>query len=236
MSLFFLAFSLLACDDPSIPSPTSAARQLDAGQWEVQVLNASASRGCDLRPQDLVGEALYGDLAVHGDQLVFNLEGARLVGEMHGHSLYVEGSLPSGEHPDRPPIVDHSEPGEDDTDVDSGAPDAGDPDAGDTGAAEPPSGGGSSGSGGGSTRGFHGGGHTEPSRDAGYASIDAEILSRRLANGMMSVSMGRCALDLKVVLAYVGDDRGVVVGTEEDTDTEPPSDASNAPANSSDGG
>ena len=73
-------------------------------------------------------------------------------------------------------------------------------------------------------RGDRGDSHADPRPDAGFASLDAEILSRRLANGMLSVSMGRCELDLKVVLAYVGDDRGVVVVQEDDTDTEPPSD------------
>ena len=218
------ALSLLACDEPtSIPNPDSARRTLDAGSWEVQVLAVDASRCREVRGEDLVGASLYGDLSVRGSSLVFNLEGARLVGEISRDSLYVEGALPVSDQPARPPREDESEPDDVDyDDSDSSDTDAGDPgargssDAPDDGdvSSEPRGGG-------------HHGGHLPPRAHDAWASIEADILSRRLANGLLSISMDRCELELKVVMAYVGgDDRGVVVVSEEDEDvSDAPDDA-----------
>lgn len=231
MFFFSLALSLLACDEPtSIPNPDAARRTLDAGSWEVQVLAVDASRCREMRGVDLVGESLYGDLSVRGSSLVFNLEGARLAGEISRDSLYVEGALPVSDQPERPPREDHAEPGDDD--VDYGDSDQDEGETSDTDAGDPAARGSSDAPDDGDVSseprgGGHHGGHLPPRAHDAWASIEADILSRRLANGLLSISMDRCELELKVVMAYVGgDDRGVVVVSEEDEDvSDAPDDA-----------
>lgn len=191
-----------ACDDIEI-RPVPATREpapvvLEAGTYDIRVDDVKSST-CGFDPRDMVGQHVWADLAVVRGESILAFGGWTLRGEMSGNTLYVEGgpdAVDPGEPPrDEPgdtgggepePVEeggggDASEPdtGGDDRPDDGDRPDDDRPDDGDRPDDDRPD--------------------TPPDSRA-FASLDAAIRDRGLADGRLTVEAEGCRMELAVVL------------------------------------
>lgn len=197
--LLLLILGVIACEDTTVPMEPApddrAAPVLVSGTYEVQIYGVEAMACPGVRPQDLIGEATYADLEVRGDGgATLNLEGWALHGDMAGGNLYVEGSAEYDQSEPDEPRGDRGD--DDDSDGDAGGDVSEDP--------PPPC-------------------DVEPEEegedrddrpdedrpaDAPFASLDAVARDAHLADGRLSMSMEGCAMDLEVVMVFVGPQGG----------------------------
>lgn len=196
--LLLLILGVIACEDTTVPMEPEpddqAAPALVSGTYEVQIYGVEAMACPGVRPQDLIGEATYADLEVRRDGgATLDLEGWALQGDMAGGNLYVEGTAE----------YDQSEPVDDDPRDDRGDDDGGDDDEAYDVSEEPPP-----------PCDVEPGEEGEDRPDDGrpaeapFASLDAVARDAHLADGRLSMSMEGCAMDLEVVLVFVGPQGG----------------------------
>jgi len=198
--LLLALFALVACEDPitTVPVPESE----PALQNGVYVLSVDKiiELDCDVSTREISNWKAELGLAIKGREARGRLDGIELEGQAKGAFVYLDGEIPSGEEPSRPPRdrEDHGEDsGGEDIDEDEEASekcegeDVEDVDV------------------------------DEPARAAGV-SLDLEAQSRREARGVFVVDVPGCFAELKVraVYQHALEEGPVVVEMEEEIEPE----------------
>ncbi len=204
--LLLSLFALVACEDPitTVPAPDRE----PALQNGVYVLSVDKiiELDCDASAREISGWKAELGLAIKGREARGRLDGIELEGQAKGAFVYLDGEIPMGDEPSRPP-EDREDHGEDSGTEDS---DGDDIDEGqETQASEKCE----------VEDVEEDSDVAEPSRDAGV-SLDLEAVGRREARGVFVVDVPGCFAELKVRAVYERalEEGPVVMEVEEETE------------------
>lgn len=202
--LLLSLFALVACEEPvtTVPAPDRAPA-LQSGVYVLSV-DKIIELECDADAREISNWKAELGLAIKGREARGRLDGIELQGEAQGAFVYLDGEIPAGDEPSRPP-QDREESDEDNDGEDTDGDDIDEGEDNDASAKCEVE--------------DEDSDVAEPSRDAGV-SLDLEAVGRHEARGVFVVDVRGCFAELKVRAVFERplEEGPVVMEVEEETE------------------
>lgn len=187
-SLVLLAFSMAGCPEEGTGHDHNVGAQptLVEGAYSVAILSVQ-SFDCEADPRNLVGQSLPAYFEGAGDDVSMSVAGFSLSGSLNGGQLSVEGGMGEGgtEPGADEPVYTESGAAAEYEDEDEGREDREDGDVEER--ERPPEDG--------------------PRRVESWMGIEAELYDTETAIGSLFIQVDRCSAEVKVAIAYLGEEQ-----------------------------